>query len=123
MIEQKEYFGAIRHLFNAIKLKPFYPYLSYEEFKEEYMLKNASELSNTIVQVRESLRKSDEKINIKCDDEKLELAGKENYGRRKYPEMPLFQEIITEIVKRANSERLNKLIEKKLRMRTFVKVQ
>lgn len=111
LIEQKEYYGAARHVFNAIKLNPFHPYHDYEEFKEEYSLKNASEFSKRMIEVGKDLKKAGEENIDNFNEEEMKNKGAEIYGRRRYPEMPLFQEIICQIIKEASSEKLNKVIE------------
>ncbi len=108
---QKEYYGALRHVFNAIKLNPFHPYRDYEEFKEEYSLKNASEFSKRLIEVTKDLKETGEENMENFDEEEMKNKGTEIYQRRKYPEMPLFQEIICQIIKEANSEKLDQTIE------------
>lgn len=43
-IEQKEYFGALKHLFNSIRLNPHFPYKDYISLKQDYTKKYALEL-------------------------------------------------------------------------------
>lgn len=43
-IQQKEYLGALKHLFNSIRLNPHFPYKDYISLKQDYTKKYALEL-------------------------------------------------------------------------------
>jgi len=51
LLEQKQYKGAITHIFNSIRLNPYYPYSNYETFKTNYVKRYGLELSFSIEKI------------------------------------------------------------------------
>jgi hypothetical protein len=46
LLKQKEFHGALNHIFNAIRINPFFPFNTYHDFKEEYTMKNVLKFSS-----------------------------------------------------------------------------
>ncbi len=71
LINQKEYTGAVKHIFNSMKLNPNFPYQDFDSLKIDYAKRYASEFSISLNETRDAMIENgfkEEEVGPKVDD-------------------------------------------------------
>jgi tetratricopeptide (TPR) repeat protein len=108
-LNQKNFPGAIRYIFKAISLNPFFPYNNLIEYRQAFNKKFSASISQRVSE----LNIEDHKMTKELKEKYMALA-EELSNRQEYARTPSFEEIIMEIRKRANSTLIDQEIELKL---------
>lgn len=111
--EQREFYGALHHVFNATEVNPFFPCDTYDEFKEQYTLKYILRFPSIILALKNSELLTEE-LKFYSTNLNAETMFNKIFERIKYPQTPFYSEIISQISKEANSPEIDKLIKNKL---------
>jgi len=109
----KNYHSAIKHIFKAIKLNPYYPHDDYESWKPECLSRYATSFGDSLAAVAEDLKNSlDPKIlkGEHVENSEIKAAQFNAASQTNYPTILSYVDIITEIISAANSKSINQEI-------------
>ncbi len=106
LFEQNELLGAVTYLIGSIKKNPYYPYFSYNTFKDNYVKRYGVELSYSIQDFSDSLE-----INNSNDFNKVRQRLIENTIS---PDMPYNHTLLLEIIEKDENGKTSKYIEQEL---------
>lgn len=107
-LEQKQYSGAIQHIFKSIKANPFYPYENYKEAKRNFNSIYGIEISNILQS--DAMKPFAKDIDIN----KLKQTKRQLENQIKYKDATFNYEIVKEILRCDPSDLVIKDIEKEL---------
>jgi len=114
-LNQREYNGAIRHLFKAIKIHPYFPYDNYVQYRDAYNKRYVAEVNLQTAQVNKESAVEGTSIIDDRSEEAILAFSDHLFERFEFSNMATFENVIGEIIKRAQSDYINKNIENELK--------
>lgn len=112
-LNQGKYSGAIRHVFKAIRLHPYFPYKNYEQYKDAFnkiYIAQVNLKSSTILLEGEMTKEDKEEESKKRITNSIELLARTDFSST-----PPFEEVLKQIIARADSKQVYKEMEKVLK--------
>ena len=109
LIAQKQYGGAILHIFKSFQLNPYFPYSNYSNLKQDYSKRYGVDIIPGLNDIGEMLyNKFDSSVNINVSNQLK--------SQIEYDDIEFLYELLKDIILEAKSEELNKIIISELKM-------
>jgi tetratricopeptide (TPR) repeat protein len=103
LIAQKQYSGAIQHIFKSFQLNPYFPYSNYPSLKQDYTKKYGIDIIPGLNDVGEILdNKFDSSSNLNVSNQLK--------SQIEYDDIEFLYELVKDIISEAKSEDLNRII-------------
>lgn len=115
-LNQKQYLASLRHVFKSIELNPFFPYNNYSQYKDAFNKRYAAEVNLKVSDIK--IEMADENVetdNSNTSHEDRIAISEDLFNRIDFVGTPGFDDILKEIIARANSDRINDEVEKRFR--------